>query len=197
MFVCYTCKGTNNMIKVDAFFTICNKKRRNLFSVSPFLCNFTKNKKQKLMIDYLAQNLWTLWAVLAMVCLVLELSSGDFYITCFGIGAVCALVASLFALPFWAQVVIFAVFSVLSIYCIRPHLVHMLDAKGGQRKSNADAIIGRVGKVTETIKAGDYGRMKLDGDDWKAESDETEDLPVGTKVRIIGRESIIVKVEKA
>lgn len=149
------------------------------------------------MIDYLAQNLWTLWAVLAMVCLVLELSSGDFYITCFGIGAVCALVASLFALPFWAQVVIFAVFSVLSIYCIRPHLVHMLDAKGGQRKSNADAIIGRVGKVTEIIKAGDYGRMKLDGDDWKAESDETEDLPVGTKVRIIGRESIIVKVEKA
>ena len=51
--------------------------------------------------------------------------------------------------------------------------------------------------MTETIKAGDYGRMKLDGDDWKAESDETEDLPVGTKVRIIGRESIIVKVEKA
>ena len=42
------------------------------------------------MIDYLVQNLWTFWAVLAMVCLVLELSSGDFYITCFGIGAVCA-----------------------------------------------------------------------------------------------------------
>ena len=71
------------------------------------------------------------------------------------------------------------------------------DANGGHRKSNADAIIGRVGKVTETIKVGDYGRMKLDGDDWKAESDETEDLPVGTKVRIVGRESIIVKVEKA
>ena len=33
------------------------------------------------MIDYLVQNLWTLWAVLAMVCLVMEMSSGDFYIT--------------------------------------------------------------------------------------------------------------------
>ena len=149
------------------------------------------------MIDYLVQNFWTLWAVLAMVCLVMEMSSGDFYITCFGIGAVCSLVVSLFAVPFWAQVTVFAVFSVLSIYCIRPHLVKMLDANGGHRKSNADAIIGRVGKGTETIKAGDYGRMKLDGDDWKAESDETEDLPVGTKVRIVGRESIIVKVEKA
>lgn len=149
------------------------------------------------MVDYLLQNIWTLWAVLAMVCLVLEMSSGDFYITCFGVGALCALVASLFSLPFWAQVIVFAVFSVLSIYCVRPHLVKMLDAKGEQRKSNADAIIGRVGVVSETIKAGFYGRMKLDGDDWKAESDSTDDLPVGTKVRIIGRESIIVKVEKA
>ena len=82
------------------------------------------------MIDYLVQNFWTLWAVLAMVCLVMEMSSGDFYITCFGIGAVCSLVVSLFAVPFWAQVTVFAVFSVLSIYCIRPHLVKMLDANG-------------------------------------------------------------------
>ena len=87
------------------------------------------------MIDYLVQNFWTLWAVLAMVCLVMEMSSGDFYITCFGIGAVCSLVVSLFAVPFWAQVTVFAVFSVLSIYCIRPHLVKMLDANGGHRKS--------------------------------------------------------------
>ena len=37
--------------------------------------------------------------------------------------------------------------------------------------------------------------MKLDGDDWKAESDAVNDIPVGARVRIIGRESIIVKVE--
>ena len=148
------------------------------------------------MIDYFVQHLWTLWAVLAIVCLVMEMSSGDFYITCFGIGALCSLVVSFFGVPLWAQVIVFAVFSVLSIYCIRPHLVKMLDAEGKQRKSNADAIIGRVGRVTETIKVGDYGRMKLDGDDWKAESDATEDLTIGTKVRIVGRESIIVKVVK-
>ena len=148
------------------------------------------------MIDYIVQHLWTLWAVLAMGCLVMEMSSGDFYITCFGIGALCSLVASFVGVPFWAQVIVFALFSVLSIYFLRPHLVKMLDAEGKQRKSNVDAIIGRVGRVTETIKVGDYGRMKLDGDDWKAESDATEDLPIGTKVRIVGRESIIVKVVK-
>ena len=37
--------------------------------------------------------------------------------------------------------------------------------------------------------------VKLDGDDWKAQTDSTDDLPVGAKVRIIGMDSIIVKVE--
>ena len=60
--------------------------------------------------------------------------------------------------------------------------------------SNADAIIGRTGEVTEAIKAGGYGRVKLDGDDWKAQSDCAADLEIGTKVRIVGRESIIIKV---
>lgn len=146
------------------------------------------------MMDYLLQHLWTVWAVVAMLCLIMEMSSGDFYVTCFGIGAAVALVASLLCAPFWAQVVAFAVFSVLSIYFLRPRLVALLNRSASHRVSNADAIIGRVGEVSETIKAGGYGRVKLDGDDWKAESDSTADVPVGTKVRIVGRDSIIVKV---
>ena len=146
------------------------------------------------MMDYLLQHLWTVWAVVAMLCLIMEMSSGDFYVTCFGIGAVAALVVSLPGMPFWTQVVAFAVFSVLSIYFLRPRLVALLNRSASHRLSNADAIIGRVGEVSETIKAGGYGRVKLDGDDWKAESDSTADIPVGTKVRIVGRDSIIVKV---
>lgn len=146
------------------------------------------------MMDYLLQHLWTVWAVVAMLCLIMEMSSGDFYVTCFGIGAVAALVVSLPGMPFWTQVVAFAVFSVLSIYFLRPRLVALLNRSASHRLSNADAIIGRVGEVSEAIKAGGYGRVKLDGDDWKAESDSTADIPVGTKVRIVGRDSIIVKV---
>ena len=42
-----------------------------------------------------------------------------------------------------------------------------------------------------------YGRVKLDGDDWKAEAPHlAEPLAVGDKVRILGHESIILKVEK-
>ena len=87
-----------------------------------------------------------------------------------------------------------AVFSVLSIYYLRPSLVALLNHDADRRVSNADAIIGRTGEVTEAIKAGGYGRVKLDGDDWKAQSDCAADLEIGTKVRIVGRESIIIKV---
>lgn len=146
------------------------------------------------MIEYLLQHLWAIWTLVAMVCLIMEMSSGDFYITCFGIGAIVALIVSLFAAPLWLQVVVFAVFSVLSIFYLRPSLVALLNHDADCRVSNADAIIGRTGEVTETIKAGGYGRVKLDGDDWKAQSDSATDLVIGTKVRIVGRDSIIIKV---
>lgn len=148
------------------------------------------------MMEYLSQHLWTIWAIVAMLCLIMEMSSGDFYITCFGIGALAALVTSLVYVPLWMQVVVFAVFSVLSIFFLRPRLVALLNRSTSHRVSNADAIIGRTAEVTETVKAGDYGRVKLDGDDWKAQSDADCDIPVGTKVRIVGRDSIIVKVSQ-
>lgn len=41
------------------------------------------------MIEYFSQNLWQVWAIIAVLCLILELFSGDFFILCFAIGAAC------------------------------------------------------------------------------------------------------------
>lgn len=149
------------------------------------------------MIDYISQNLWLFWTVITIVCLIMELSSGDFYVTCFAIGALVSVVAAVIGLPFWLQVVVWAVCSVLSIWLIRPHLIKAIRHGADDRKSNADALLGQIGEVSQTIKAGDYGRVKLDGDDWKAEAPaSTVDIEKGTKVKVIGRESIILRVER-
>lgn len=149
------------------------------------------------MIDYVVQNLWLFWTVVTFVCLILELSSGDFYVTCFAIGSLVSIVAAMLGLPFWVQVIVWAVCSVLSIWLIRPHLVKAIRKGADERKSNADALIGQVGEVTETIVHNGYGRVKLDGDDWKAESPLTDgDIELGAKVKVVGRESIILKVER-
>lgn len=148
------------------------------------------------MYDYIVQNLWLFWSVVTIVCLIMELTSGDFYVTCFALGAAVSVVAALVGTPFWLQVLLWAIFSVLSVMLVRPHLVKALRKGADHRKSNADALIGQIGEVSETIKRGDFGRVKLDGDDWKAESPTSVmDIAEGTKVRVEGRESIILSVE--
>ena len=148
-------------------------------------------------MSYIAENLWLVWTIIAVICLVVEMSSGDFFVTCFAVGALFGVAAALVDAPFWVQVLAFAVFSVLSLRLLRPRLVKLLRRNADKRVSNADALIGRIGEVSETIKAEGYGRVKIDGDDWKAETDGEEDIATGEKVMVTGRESIIIRVRRA
>jgi len=145
------------------------------------------------MIDYLIANMWQVWAVVSIVCLILELSSGDFFIICFSIGAVFSIVAAVFGLGIYWQLFIFAIFSLLSVLFVRPVALRYLHKNDPNKPSNADALIGRTGKVTEPITAGSNGYVQIDGDLWRAVSNS--DIPVGTTVRVIGRESTIITVE--
>ena len=147
------------------------------------------------MIEYLAANMWQVWAVVAVLGLILELSSGDFFIICFAIGACGSAIVSPFA-NIYVQLAVFIVVTALSIFQIRPFALRYLHKADEERVSNADALLGQHGVVSETIKAGGYGRVAIGGDDWKAVSLEDSDIPVGTRVKVIGRESIIITVER-
>ncbi len=145
------------------------------------------------MIDYLLTNMWQVWGIIAMACLILELTSGDFFIICFSIGGVIAVIAAALGLNIYWQLFLFALFSLLSIFFVRPIALRWLHKNDPNRASNADALLGRTGRVTEAIPADGNGYVQIDGDLWKAVS--KTDIPAGTTVRIVGRESTIVTVE--
>lgn len=147
------------------------------------------------MIEYFSTNMWQAWAVVAVLCLILELSSGDFFIMCFAIGAIGAAVVSPFA-NIYVQLVAFALVTALSLVLVRPFALRYLHRNEENRASNGDAVVGKEGYVTETIKAGGYGRVALAGDDWKAKSTSAEDLPVGTTVKAVALDSVVLTVEK-
>ena len=147
------------------------------------------------MIDYILTNMWQIWAIVAVICLILELSSGDFFIICFSIGAVFAVIAAALGLSVYWQLVVFAVFTAIAIFTVRPVALRYLHKNEPNKPSNADALIGRTGRVTETINAGKNGYVQVDGDLWRAVSNMQTDIPIGTTVRIVGRESTIVSVE--
>ncbi len=149
------------------------------------------------MMEYFVGNIWLFWVVVTVACLIMELTSGDFYVTCFAIGAIAGLIVEAVDLPFWTQVLVFAAVSVLSLLFVRPYLVRLLAANADHRVSNADALMGRIGRVSQTIEPGGYGRVQIDGDDWKAETPQPVTLSEGMKVRVVGRESIIISVVEA
>jgi len=147
------------------------------------------------MIEYFLSNMWQIWAVIAIICLILELSSGDFFIICFSIGAVFAIISAVLGLSIYWQIFIFAIFSLLSVLFVRPVALRYLHKNEPNKPSNADALLGRTGRVTEVITVGGNGYVQIDGDLWKAVSPSTTDIPIGTTVRVIGRESTIITVE--
>ena len=147
------------------------------------------------MFEYLAQHLWQFWAVVSVVCLILELTSGDFFIICFSIGALCALLSALVSDSVYVQMIVFAVFALLAILYVRPFAKRYLHTGEDKRISNADALLGRQGKVVESVKADGFGRVQIDGDIWKAVTDEPIDIATGMTVRVVNRESTILKVE--
>lgn len=147
------------------------------------------------MIEYLAQHLWQTWAVVAVVCLILELTAGDFFIICFSIGAVFAAIVAALGGGFYLQLITFAVFTLISLFWVRPFAQRYLHKGEDNRVSNADALLGRQGRIVETVKADGFGRVQIDGDIWKAATTESADIPEGTNVRVVGRESTIITVE--
>ena len=148
------------------------------------------------MIEYLAQHLWQMWAVIAVICLILELMAGDFFIICFSIGAVFAAITAAIGGGIYLQLLMFAIFTLISLFWVRPFAQRYLHKGEDNRVSNADALLGRQGRVVETVKADGFGRVQIDGDIWKAVTNEPADIVEGSQVRVIGRESTIITVER-
>ncbi len=147
------------------------------------------------MIEFISQHVWQLWAVIAVVCLILELMAGDFFIICFSIGAVFAAIVAACGGGVWFQLGAFALFTLISLFWVRPFAKRYLRKGEDLRVSNADALMGRQGRVVEAVKAGGYGRVQIDGDIWKAVTLGENDIPEGTNVVVVDRASTIITVE--
>lgn len=146
-------------------------------------------------MEYIVSHMWQLWAVLAVLFAIAELSTGSLYVLCFAIGAVAAAIASLFG-GVYAQGAVFIIISLVSIFAIRPVALRYLHRGEDQRKSGAEALIGRHGRVTEAIAEGGFGRVAIDGDDWKAQSIDGSTIAVGSSVEVLSIDSIIITVKQ-
>lgn len=142
--------------------------------------------------------IWQIWLLIAAVFVIIEICTSGFAVACFSVGCVCSAVLAACDVSLTWQIVAFAIGTFLAFIFIRPFVMKIIDKKTNDSnvKTNMDNIIGKMAVVTERIEEGGYGRVKLDGDDWKAATDNGTAAEVGEKVQIISYESIILTVKK-
>lgn len=140
---------------------------------------------------------YQIWLIVAIALVIFEICSATFGAICFAIGAGFSALAAGLGLGLTWQVVIFAVVSLLTFVFLRPFMLKFMDRKSKDVKTNAEAIIGRKGIVSERIDAAQHtGRVAIDGDDWKAVSEDGSVIEKGVTVEIVKMDSIIVTVKQ-
>ena len=142
-------------------------------------------------------DIWVYWALGALLLFIVELFTTGFAVICLSIGALGGTVAALCGASLEVQILVFAVVSFIALLGVRPLLKRLFFKDGDKVATNADAILGKRGVVCVAIAADDdTGRVMIDGMDWRARSEDGCALDEGTKVEVVGRDSVILIVKK-
>lgn len=111
-------------------------------------------------------------------------------------GGLAGLIVSLLGGKLWLQILLFLIISGLSLLCTRPLVKKIQRSK--KTPTNVDALIGRIGVVTEEIQnLFGKGRVEVGGNSWSARGEEQDSvLPVGAQVEVLRIEGVKLIVRR-
>lgn len=139
---------------------------------------------------------WHWWMYAAIILFISEVFTPGFIVACLGLGSVIASIFAYLGFDIDVQFMAFAISTLISLFLIRP-LLYKKGVQEDKIKTNTDALIGRTGKVLETIEnINNKGRVMIDGDQWKACSHNNEIIQANTQVEVISIDSTIITVKK-
>ena len=136
-----------------------------------------------------------IWMYIAALLIVAEIVIPSFVVIFFGFAAATAgIFMWLFpGMPFWAQLLVFTVSSIVYLVTIRPLLVGR-KVKTVRVEDIEDGYTGKIVTVTAKIEPGINGRVILGDAEWDAAS--TENCEVGERVKIVSRDNLTFAVAK-
>ena len=148
----------------------------------------------RLLSDWAAEVGSLSWLAVALVAAVIEVSLPHFGCAFISAGAVAAAAAAFFGFGVPVQIGTFVLVMTVSLVALRANLLNRL--AGGGVPSRTGPLVGRHGQVTHEI---DHtlgtGRINVGGEDWAARC--AEPLPIGTKVRVVAADGIVLEVTRA
>lgn len=138
--------------------------------------------------------MWKIWLIISGICLIVESFTLGFFVFWFSIGAIFALITSLFTTNIIIQSTVFVITSTLLLLLTKP-LIKKFVKTPKTKPTNVYSIIGKEGIVLETIDSiNGTGKVKVNGELWSAISDSN--IKKDEKIKVISVNGVKLKVEK-
>lgn len=141
-------------------------------------------------------NLTTIWLVVFVACIVIEIITLGLTTIWFAGGALLAALGAALGAPLWLQTVLFAALSLVLLYFTRPIAVKYFNKD--RVKTNAESLVGKQAIVISEIdNLQGIGQVTVGGQEWSARTvAEGVTLPVGSVVTIRAISGVKLMVEE-
>ena len=128
--------------------------------------------------------IWWIWMIVAAVFVVGEIFTAGFFLLWFGIGALLAGIAALIGLGAGWQWAVFVVVS-LVLFAVSRRFAERFTKKQPPG-IGADRFVGKRGVVLEKIDNDkNSGRVRVEKDEWRADSETGDVIPVGARIEVV------------
>ena len=118
---------------------------------------------------------WHIWIIFAVILFIAEIFTPTFLMACLALGCIAAGISSYFDYGIKIQLLSFSIGTLIGFFGVRPFMLKYAHRNSNKVKTNIDALVGKVGRVTETIDSSkNQGRVTVEGDNWRAETENYE-----------------------
>jgi membrane protein implicated in regulation of membrane protease activity len=148
---------------------------------------------------------WVVWLALILIFLVLEIFTLDFTFLMLAVASIAGVLAALFGVPWFFQLLIVGALAIILLFAVRPPLIRALRKGADETPSNVEALIGLRGTVSTAFIAGS-GHVKLsNGETWTARlagsmlAGSTENLVLADPVVVVaieGATAVVAPLER-
>lgn len=123
------------------------------------------------------------WIVAAVVLGIAEMFTAGFFMLPFAVGAVAAALLAFFNVVVPIQLLVFIAVSIAALIGLQRYVRHEDETQpevGSNRYLNKRAVVLEPVNRVQSV-----GRVRMDTEEWRATTDLTDTIPVGTEVRIV------------
>jgi len=136
---------------------------------------------------------WQLLIVVGILFLIIEIFAPMVFFLNFALACFMTAVVAFYILDWNVLIPIFVVTSAIFLLFLRPILIK---SRNGKQQTGVEGkYIGKTVKVTEKVTS-NSGVVSIYNERWEARSNTGEEFEVGSEVKIVRNESLVLYVEK-